>query len=42
MKPGAIDTFLRREMDLVDAETSRHTGECEFASETDAAVPGSS
>ena len=34
MKPGAIDTFLRREMDLLDAKTSRHTGECEFASET--------
>ena len=37
LKPGAIDTFLRREMDLLDAKTSRH-GECEFASETDAAV----
>jgi hypothetical protein len=40
LKPGAIDTFLRREMDLLDAKTSRHTGN-EFASETDAAVvPG--
>ena len=25
-------------MDLLDAKTSRHTGECEFASETDAPV----
>jgi hypothetical protein len=25
-------------MDLLDAKTSRHTGACEFASETDAAV----
>jgi hypothetical protein len=38
LEAWAIDTFLRREMDLLDAKTSRHTGECEFASETDAAV----
>jgi hypothetical protein len=38
LKPGAIDTFLCREMDLLDAKTSRHMGECEFAAETDPAV----
>jgi len=38
LKPGAIDTFLRREMDLLEAKTSRHAGQCEYVSEIDAAV----
>ena len=38
MKPGAIDTFLRREMDLLDAKTSRHTGSASSSPRSDAAV----